>query len=161
MKKKQLFENFITQNVDYAYRFAYSYTKNQQDAEDVVTESIIKALKSINSLKNDKMIKTWFYRIIINTALTQLKREKKIIYMDEGLPDKYDVIFDDYSNINFEQIIEKLDSQYKSIIVLRFFEGMKISEIAEVLQINENTVKTRLYKALKMLKMDLGGLEND
>ena len=50
MEKKQLFETFITQNLDGAFRFAYTYMKNKEDAEDVVNESVIKALRSIRSL---------------------------------------------------------------------------------------------------------------
>lgn len=51
MKKKQLFEKFITENIDNAYRFAFTYTKNRSDAEDVVNESVLKAISSIESLK--------------------------------------------------------------------------------------------------------------
>ena len=50
--KKQLFERFIRQNVDGAYRFAYTYTKNKEDAEDVVNESVVKALRALKGLKN-------------------------------------------------------------------------------------------------------------
>ena len=60
MNKKRLFSKFISENIDNAYRFAFMYTKNQEDAEDIVSESIIKALKSVNSLKCDEYMKTWF-----------------------------------------------------------------------------------------------------
>lgn len=157
--KKQLLENYLINNIDSAFRFAYSYTKNREDAEDVVSESIIKALKSVKTLKDDSNIKPWFYKIIVNTALTHLKKKKRFVYINyDELENGKD---DDYSNISFEDLTEKLDVKYKSIIILRFFENMSIKEISQVLAINENTVKTRLYTALKILKIQLEGDLND
>ena len=62
---------------------------------------------------------------------------------------------DDFSDISFEQMIEVLEPKYKSIIVLRFFEGMTLEDIALILDENLNTVKTRLYKALKILRIEM------
>lgn len=155
MNKKQALETFLTANIDSAYRFAYTYTKNRRDAEDIVNESAVKALRSVNSLKDPAYIKPWFYRIISNTALTHIKNNKKITLINledtsESINEK-----DDYSDVSFNSIIEKLDVKYKPIIVLRFLENMTISEISRVLNVNESTVKTRLYKALSILKIDI------
>ncbi|WMI81030.1 sigma-70 family RNA polymerase sigma factor [Anaerotignum sp. MB30-C6] len=157
MNKKQLFEQFITNkdNLDQAFRFAFTYTKNQQDAEDVVSESVIKALRSIHKLKNTQYLKTWFYKIIINTALTQLEKNKKVVVTDYETLDDLQSISDDYSNISFTQMIQHLDENYRVIIVLRFFERLQIKEISQLLDLNENTVKTRLYRALELLKIDM------
>ena len=64
---------------------------------------------------------------------------------------------DDYSELSFNETIEKLDIKYKEIIILRFFENMTLQEISGVLNINENTIKTRLYRALKILKLEIEG----
>ncbi len=155
MKKTSLFENYINENIDAAYRFAYTYAKNKEDAEDILNESVVKALRSINSLRDPEKIKPWFYRIIANTALTHIKSRQKIVYLEYEDMENLDSVTDDYSNLNFNELIEKLDPKYKSIIVLRFFENMTIQEVASVLDLNENTVKTRLYKALKMLRGEI------
>ncbi len=173
MKKTSLFENYINENIDAAYRFAYTYAKNKEDAEDILNESVVKALRSINSLedilnesvvkalrsinslRDPEKIKPWFYRIIANTALTHIKSRQKIVYLEYEDMENLDSVTDDYSNLNFNELIEKLDPKYKSIIVLRFFENMTIQEVASVLDLNENTVKTRLYKALKMLRVEI------
>ncbi|MBN7773833.1 RNA polymerase sigma factor [Clostridium aminobutyricum] len=159
MNKKQLFENYLTQHIDSAYRFAYTYAKNREDAEDIVNESIIKAIKSIHHLQMPEHIKPWFYKIIVNTALTYLKRKSKISYLDYENVTDTEGIEDDYSELTINSLIEKLDLKYKSIIVLRFLEDMSLSEISQILDINENTVKTRLYNALKLLKVDMEGDE--
>ena len=155
MKKTSLFENYINENIDAAYRFAFTYAKNKEDAEDILNESVVKALRSINSLRDPEKIKPWFYRIIANTALTHIKGRQKIVYLEYEDMENLDSVTDDYSHLNFNELIEKLDPKYKSIIILRFFENMTIQEVAEVLELNENTVKTRLYKALKMLRVEI------
>lgn len=155
MNKKQLFENFVTQNIDGAYRFAYSYMKNREDAEDIVNESVIKALKSISSLRDTTYIKPWFYKIIVNTALTSIRRKSKrstTPYEEAECPL---TVEDDYSNLTFESLTQLLEPKYREIIILRFCEKMSLIEIADVLQLNENTVKTRLYTAIKTLKINL------
>ena len=155
MTNKQLFETYISEHINGIYRFAYTYTKNQEEAEDVVNESVVKALKAINSLRNPNQMGTWFYRIVANTALTNLKKNGKMVYLDPV--DMADVQGDgnDFSDISFEQMIEVLEPKYKSIIVLRFFEGMALEDIALILDENLNTVKTRLYKALKILRIEM------
>lgn len=160
-QKKQLFETYILENLDSAYRFAYTYAKKKEDAEDIVSESIVKALKSIHQLKNPQYMKVWFYRIIVNTSLTFLKGKHKVIALgNEDLEEKAGVE-DTYDKMTFQDMIESLDEKYKIILVLRFFEDMTLSEIAHVLELNENTVKTRFYKALKLLRWNLEKEEFD
>lgn len=154
MKKTDLFENFINENLDNVYRFAYSYTKNKEDAEDILHESVVKAIRSLNSLKNADNIKPWFYKIVANTALNSIKAKSKIVYLEYEDMEPLQKSEDDYSKLNFMELIEKLEPKYKSIIILRYFENMTIAQVAEVLNINENTVKTRLYKAIKALRMN-------
>ena len=155
MKKSKLFEDYITENIDSAYRFAFTYVRNKEDAEDILNESVVKAIKGINSLREPKYIKSWFFRIIANTAINYIRRQGKIVYLDYDDMEHLQKTEDDYSDLNFNELIEKLDQKYKSIIVLRFFENMTLQEIAQVLDTNENNVKTRLYKALKILKVDV------
>jgi RNA polymerase sigma-70 factor (ECF subfamily) len=154
-KNKQLFEKFITQNIDSAYRFAYSYVKNQQYAEDVVSQSVIKALSALDRLKNPEFMKSWFYRIIINTSITYLNQNKKNIYMEIDDLNGFDNTVDTYEDIDLKETIEKLPLKYRSIIILRYFEEFSLNEIATMLDENLNTVKTRLYKALKILKLEM------
>lgn len=157
MTKKQLFEKFILENIDSCYRFAFSYTHNKEDAEDIVSQSILKALRSIDSLRDTNVIKSWFFKIIANTSLTFLRKNKNIVFMDYDSIEDTNGTTDDYSELSFNEIIEKLDIKYKEILILRFFENMTLQEISGVLNINENTIKTRLYRALKILKLEIEG----
>lgn len=159
MRKKDLEEkvtNYIIDNKEKYYRLAYSYVKNPDDTLDIVQESIYKALSSINKLKNPDYINTWFYRIVVNTSLDHLRKQKKIDIVDAVTLEKYsDGIHDNYQNVDLLRALDELPVGYRSIIVLRYFEGLKIEEIANVLNENVNTIKTRLYSALKKLRIKL------
>lgn len=145
-------ERHIWQNRDRFYRLAYSYVGNQQDALDIVSDSIVKALKSQKRLRNREAIKTWFYGIVIHTACDFLRRRKQVVYTvdvpETGLEDRH-------NDLDLADGLARLPEQLRAIVVLRFFEDLKIEEIAGVLDVNVNTVKSRLYRALRMLKIEL------
>ena len=69
--KRKLIENYTIENKEKLYRIAFSYTKNKEDALDIVQESVLKALKSANTLKNPQYIKTWYYKILTRTAIEE------------------------------------------------------------------------------------------
>lgn len=147
---------FIQENKGDFYRLAYSYVKNSEDALDVVQESIRKALTAKSSLQKSKSVKSWFYKIVVHTALDFLRKKKKLTYVDETNLDylsqnKNDV----YQNIDLKRALEELPLKYSSIIVLKFFEDLTIEEVAEVLQEKPNTIKTRLYRALELLRIKM------
>ena len=148
--------DYIIKNKERHYRLAYSYVKNADDALEVVQESIYKAISTMDSLKTPDYLNTWFYRIIVNTAIDLLRKRKRVVVMDDETLSRYDLSTEDhYMDIDLHKALEDLPIQYRSIIVLRFFEDLKIEEIATVLDENVNTIKTRLYKALRMLRVQL------
>lgn len=149
---------YIKENQNKLYRIAFSYTKEEESALDIVQESIEKALKNIHQLKTTEYVKTWFYRILINESLQYVKKNKKLIMysIDDLEKDIYweeDIQKDD---IDIYKCVQKLNDKLKTVIILRFFEDMKIEEIAKVTNTNVNTVKSRLYKALEELKKTVG-----
>ena len=73
--EKKLIE-CITDNKEAFYRLAYSYVKNENDAVDILQDSIQKAISSKRHIKNEQYIKSWFYRIVVNTSLDFLKKQK-------------------------------------------------------------------------------------
>jgi RNA polymerase sigma-70 factor, ECF subfamily len=159
MKKSSLEQQIADYAITYKenhYRLAYSYVKNVDDALDIVHESVYKAISSMNSLKNSNYIRTWFYRIVINTSLDFLRKQKKLIVTDDEIISSYDMgAVDNYQDIDLKKALEELPHKYRSVIVLRYFEDLKIEEIAEILNENVNTVKTHLYKALEKLRIEM------
>nr|UWI51594.1 sigma-70 family RNA polymerase sigma factor [Clostridioides difficile] len=153
--KRRKVERYIIDNKDSFYRIAYSYTKNEEDALDVVQESMYKALYSVENLKEVNYIKTWFYKILVRTSIDFIRKNRKYNNMtDISIIDDTGE-YDKYTDLDLKKALEELPIEYKSIIILRFFEDLKIEEVAIILDENVNTVKTRLYTALKKLKLKI------
>ncbi len=146
---------YIIENQDRFYRLAYSYVKNQDDALDAVQNAVCKALSHYEELKNEEAFKTWLYRIVINESLTLLRARKRFILENESSREipyeekKYEVHDDLYDQIG------QMEEDTQSIIKLRFFEELELSEIARILKMNLNTVKTKLYRGLKALRAEM------
>ena len=150
---------FITTNKENIYRLAYSYVRNKDDALDIVQEAIYRAMKTKASLKDPAAVKSWFYRIVVHTALDLVRKRQRLQPMEDEklyafLRDSEDV----YPDVDIEKTLDELPEKYRSVVVLRFFEDLKIEEVAEVLNINVNTVKTRLYQALHLLRAGIANL---
>ncbi len=146
--------HYIENNSEKIYRLAYSYMKNEQDALDVVQDAIYKAIKSVNQLKNKEHYKTWFYRIVVNTSLTSLKKKKRVVLVDQFDEEASPEVDHDHY-IDLYKAIGDLNEEHRTIIQLRYFADLKLEEIAEITKINVSTVKTRLYRTLGILKNEL------
>lgn len=152
----QLFIACITGHKDDFYRLAYSYVKNQEDALDIVQESIKKALTSLDKIKDPDAMKSWFYKIVVRTAIDLVRKQKKISLADDEMINFLSNGKEDtYKDMDLHKALDELPIQYKTIITLRFFEDLKLEEIAEILDENINTIKTRLYKGLKILHITI------
>ncbi|OKZ60929.1 MAG: hypothetical protein BHV96_00730 [Clostridium sp. CAG:354_28_25] len=150
---KEILIEYIKDNQEKLYRIAFSYSKNEEAALDIVQEAITKALKNINKLREESYIKTWFYRILINEALQYIRKNKRILTCElEAIENKVDCNADLAEGLDIYKYVQNLNEKLKTVIILRFFEDMKISEIARITKTNESTVKSRLYKGLKELK---------
>ncbi|WP_284640745.1 sigma-70 family RNA polymerase sigma factor [Paenibacillus silviterrae] len=146
----------ITENKESVYRLAFSYVKNKEDALDIVQDSIQKAFVSLSQLKSEKSIKSWYYRIVVNTSLDFLRKQKRLLPVDEATLEMHAPLTEDvYSDIDLKRALNDLPPAYRIIIILRYFEDLKIEEIAEILRENKNTVKTRLYQALGKLRFKM------
>ena len=115
----------------------------------------IKAMRGLGGLRDVSKMKPWFFKIISNTAISWIQKQKKTT--TSTLEDMEPLLSaqDDYSQMMVEDMLSALDEKYKSVLVLRYFERMTIAEIGEVLDLNENTVKTRLYRALEQLRIQM------
>ncbi|CAH0120225.1 RNA polymerase sigma factor SigV [Paenibacillus sp. CECT 9249] len=147
---------FITENKENVYRLAFSYVKNAENALDIVQESIHKALASSTTLKSEGSMKSWFYRIVVNTSLDFLRKQKRVQLVDDKTLELHSPAREDaYPDIDLEKAMDELPHPYRTVIVLRYFEDLKIEEIAEVMNENVSTVKTRLYQALRKLRIQM------
>ena len=143
-KKEQAVERALTEGYEKYYRLAYSYVHNEADALDIVQEAAYKAILKSDSLKEPQYVETWVYRIVVNEACSFLRNRKESADVEE-------------IQAASEDIYENIDPKDRAIVVLRFFEDRQLEEIAKILDENLNTVKSRLYRVMKKLRLNLEG----
>ena len=145
-------EKILIDQYERFYRLAYSYVHNEADALDVVQESACKAIIQCKKLKDTTKLLPWLCRIVVNTSLDLLRNQIKEQPAEE-LPEA--AAEDKYEELDLKKALNRLEPENRTVIILRYFEDMKIEDIALVVDENVNTVKTRLYRSLKKLRIQL------
>lgn len=132
---------------------------NEDDIKDVLQDTILDIYKGIKKLKDNNLFKTWSVRILINNCNTVLKNKyktKNIISMDEYMKN-YEETYNDnvdkmFLKLDYEDIINLLSVSEKMVFILYYQQNYKIKEIAEILQIKENTIKSILKRGRDKIK---------
>lgn len=132
------------------YHIAKSLLYNDADCADAIQEAIVKAFSKLHTLKDDSYARTWLIRIVMNECYAIMRREKKIISLEEHQMDGQAAEQKDYSDL-YEAIF-KLPEQIKLCVALYYMEGYSVKEVAALLDTTESAVKNRLAKARGKLK---------
>ncbi len=150
---KDLLETILLEKYDQYYRLAYSYIHNDADACDIVQNGAYKALRGSGTLKNAAYAETWVYRIMLNECFRHLRQPRKYSYesmQETGFELSYTE--DNCDKIDLRRALDALPEKDKAVVILRYFEDRKLEEIADILEENVNTVKSRLYRSIKKLR---------
>ena len=154
-KLEKVFVKIITENKAGLYREAYSYLLNKEDAEDAVGNAILKAYTHIKDLRNVKKMKSWMYSILINEFKNMIRSNSRVDYSNISVDECLDEISEDKSEI-YDFII-RLEPIHREIVLLYYYENFKVKEIAQMLQLPEGTIKSRLARARKQIKDFMDG----
>ena len=169
--KEQLFEDELLPHADALYNFAYHLTYNEEDANDLVQETFMKAFRFINSFDSGTNAKAWLFKILKNGFINEYRRKKKepskvdyediIAYQDAdeengGVAfDLREDIFDGMMGDEITVALNRLPIDFKTVILLCDIEGFTYEEIAKIIDIPIGTVRSRLHRARNMLKESL------
>ena len=163
---------FVEANSNAVYRLALRMLGDEQDAEDVLQETFVKALRSLKSFEGRSNLSTWLFRIATNEALMLLRKKKPDTVSidaeredDEGSSEPVELVdwccmperelLSDESKRHMEAAIQKLSPALRAVFELRDVEGLSVRETADVLNVSEAVVKTRLLRARLKLREDL------
>lgn len=152
-RKEEKIEQIILEKYNSYYRMAYSYVHNESDASDIVQEGAYKAIKYSSSLKNVEYASTWIYRIMMNEIYRVLEGKKCVSIDDESVIEPEHI--DKYENIDLKRALDAMPPKDKAVIQLKYLEDMKLDEIAIILDENPSTIKSRLYRGIKKLKLEM------
>ncbi len=170
------FEALVAEYEGRIYNMSYRMLGNAEDARDAAQDTFLKAYSSLDRFRGDSSFSTWLYRIAKNACLDMLrKRGRGTVYsLDEplgtedgemerqlpgDLPDPEDAALDSEIREAVADAIAGLPPHHRAIIVLRDIEELTYEEIAEVLEVELGTVKSRLYRARAALSRSLAALE--
>ncbi len=162
-EREERFLSLINNSHDKLYRIAYSYVKNKDAAVEIVQEAVYKGYISYHKVRKLEYENTWLTKIVINTAIDFIRKNKKIVSLDkdtiENLADsKIDYIDE---KLTVEHALKNLNEKQRAVIILKYFEDMKLEEIAEVLNAPISTIKSILYRTLNKMKIDLKEVDID
>lgn len=160
-------EQAVRQYADMVYRVAISNTKVPQDAEDVFQEVFVKLVRYKEKIEDEEHLKAWLIRVTINEArrLEGSGWKKNVSLADsdeddqqwdppegEGAQSPEEAYLANEKSESILKKVQELPQKYREVIHLHYYEDKKISEIAKILEMNEDTVKTRLRRAREMLE---------
>jgi len=144
---------------DRLYRTAFMYMKNEDDALDCVHDSIVKAIQSIESLREPQYFNTWITRITINTCKDSLRKAKNakphdttefediLIYNDSNIEE----------NIDLYRALDNLKEDEKELIAMRYMEDMSIKDISKTVHSPLGTISSKISRTLKKLRVYMEG----
>ncbi len=148
---------------DEIYIYVYNYTLNKEIALDLTQEIFMRVLKKLKTYQSSKgSFKNWLYQVAHNYVMNYFKTKgykDKLVQLEmEQFAEDFNIL-DNFINKENELLLSsailRLNHKYREIIIMRYYEDYSIKEIANTLNINENTVKTRLRRGLSELKVNL------
>ena len=140
-------------------RMAYSYVKDYDTAEDIFQEVFLRYMKNKKSFVSEEHLKAWLIRVTVNCCKSAYLAPWNDNVSLEDIGDVADTFSEDERGV-YEEIL-KLPIDYKTVIILFYYENMSVSDIAKTLRVTEGAVKMRLTRARNLLKLNLEGEEDN
>ena len=135
------------------YKTAYAILDNNEDAADAIQNTILICFEKIQDLREARYFKTWMTRILINECRRMIREQQKRCLLEDFHEFPCTQKSEDVSieQVEFKELLQYLDEKYRVVVVLYYAQNYRVREIAELLEISENTVKTRLKRAREQL----------
>jgi RNA polymerase sigma-70 factor (ECF subfamily) len=157
IRQNSEYSTIINKYKDLAFNIALKITKNEQDSEEIVQDSFVKAFKGLNKFRKESQFSTWFYRIVYNTAISSIRHKKRIaVEIDDKLKDALEndqIEFaikkvDEYDRkMLIKEALAKLNELDYTILSLYYYEDLSLKEISKIVDENKNYLKVLLQRA--------------
>lgn len=168
---REAFAALVEQTSGQIYRLLLRMLNNEQDAEDILQETYLKAFQALPNFEGRSALKTWLYRIAANEALMLLRKRKpepqtlEIDKEDEDLENPVEIVdwccaperelLSSETRAKLTAASQRLSDNLKAVFLLRDVEGLSGEETAEILNVSVDVVKTRLLRARLKLREEL------
>ena len=175
---KDRFQALLRPHIDVMYRMAYRWTLSQPDAEDLVQDVLVRLATQVTEMERVESLKPWLLRVLYHRYVDLYRRHKHSPVIsagevqsdaagdsehsdpaDSNVLTNYADPRDEYAQLELRQRLERallsLDAEQRDVVLLHDMEGHSAQEVAEILQIQLGTVKSRLHRAREKLKQRL------
>lgn len=144
------FEHLILKHNELMYRVSKSILYKDEDSADAIQETVLKAYQKIHTLREPAFFKTWLLKILMNECYTILRKQRNIIPMEEWTePSGKDI---GYESFELDELLKDLPEEQGQLLKLFHIEDMSIHDLAELYNVPENTMKTRLRRAREKMR---------
>lgn len=147
---KAAFVELINRQRVSMYKVARAMLSSEDDIADAIQDTILDCWEKIHTLRKPEYFKTWLIRILINNCKAIYNRQARMVL--KGEVEVEESVEADYANIEWQEMMECLNTKQRIVIELYYVEGMKVREIAEILRIGQSAVKGRLQSARNAVK---------
>ncbi len=158
---KESLEELLEKHLQTIFASCYRVCLDESDANDITQNVLIKIIKNLHKFSFKSSFKTWYYRISYNESITYLKKNKWFTNIEEI---EQNLVFEEDKSADIDKEIQKnkitkeinkLPLIERNIILLFYYDELKIKEISRIIWLNENTIKTKLHRTKKKLKSNL------
>lgn len=148
------YDRIVHMYLDPVYRTALSCCKNPYDAEDAVQNTFLKLLRTKTEFSDDEHIRKWLIRVAVNESNSMWRSawKKKVSSLEEL---KCEPEFSLPENSDLYEAVQSLSLKYREVVHLYYYEEYSVREIAQILNVSETAIQTRLLRARKKLKQQL------
>jgi RNA polymerase sigma-70 factor (ECF subfamily) len=157
-------ENMVKLFGDRLLKSSYLLCGNEANARDLVQETFLQAMQAIRRFKEKSSFYTWLYGILLNLNRRRIRNDRRLTFPGElpEPPNSHSPDFEfqmDRQTIysHLHRIIQSLSTPHREVVILRYFDGLKIEEISNVLSISKGTVKSRLFYAGEQIRKKMPG----
>ncbi|MEQ2525068.1 sigma-70 family RNA polymerase sigma factor [Bacillaceae bacterium CLA-AA-H227] len=167
-EREQLLNDAMEQHGDYLKHLIYTYVKDIQKTQDIIQDVFIKFYKNLDHFENRSSIKTYLYRIAVNECKNYLRSwhyrkmevtEKIFMWKNQISIESEYIQREEKQNI--AELVRKLSVRYREVIWLYYYLELSVTEIADVLNCSVNTVKTRLTRGRKIMRLTIEESEGE
>lgn len=148
--EREFFCDCIRQYEKNMYRLAFGILKNEDDAADIVQDSILKAYCNLDKLRDYRKFKSWILSIVHNTAVEFLRKQQKFLDI-EAQKELSAPEIDTAARVTVWEAVQKLSLPYRTVVILFYYENLPTQKIADITSSSASAVRKQLFRARKML----------
>ncbi len=160
---EQAFAMLYERYSERVYNTALSFTKNEEEAEEITQETFVKVYKKVLTFRMESSLNTWIYRIAVNTSLNYLKKRKRFLFFKNSLSPTQTIDFE-HPGVLLEnkenaaalyKVLDRLPTNQKTAFILSYIEELPRQEVADIMETSLKAVESLLQRAKRNMRSEL------